>query len=195
MNVPLGRAVGNSLEVIECLETLKGAGPADVVDVIIRLGTRMVRLAGVESDVAAAEQVRDALASGRGLQTFARMIEQQGGNPSIVDDSALLPVAPGRALARAPRSGILVAMYAGAIGRASSMLGAGRTRVDDAVDHGVGVVVLAKPGDAVAAGDPLVELYHRDGRGLDAALALCAEAIVIGDVPPTPRPAVLAEVR
>ncbi len=196
MDTPLGRAVGNSLEIIECIETLKGAGPPDVIDVVTRLATRMVRLAGVESDAAAAAQVREALASGRALHTFARMIEAQGGDAGIVDDYARLPSAPGREVVRAARPGIVEAVRAGAVGRACSVLGAGRARVDEPIDHGVGILVLARPGESVAAGQPLIELHHRDRRGLDAALALCAEAFVIGDgPPPLARPAVLAEIR
>jgi pyrimidine-nucleoside phosphorylase len=195
METPLGRAVGNSLEVIECIQTLKGSGPPDVVDVVVRIATRMVRLAGAESDSAAAGRVRDALASGRALQTFRRMIHYQGGDAAVVDDYARLPSAPGRELVRAPRSGVLAALRAGAIGRACSLLGAGRTRVGEAVDHGVGAIVLAKPGDRVASGEPLIELHHRDGRGLEAAVRLCAGAIAVADVAPARRAAILAEIR
>ncbi len=195
METPLGRAVGNALEVIECIDTLKGSGPPDVVELIVRLATRMVRLAGVESDSAAEEQVRDALGSGRALQTFARMIEHQGGDAGIIDDYSRLPAAPGRELVRASRSGFVDALHAGAVGRACGVLGAGRSRVDEAIDYGVGAIVLAKPRDAVDAGQPLIELHHRDGRGLDEALALCAGAVVLADVPPVPRITVLADVR
>ncbi len=82
--------------------------------------------------------------------------------------------------------GFVTAMHAEAIGRASHALGAGRSRVGDAIDHGVGIVVTAKPGDAVKTGDTLLELHHRGGRNLEAALALCREAISIGDEPPAP---------
>ena len=195
MDAPLGRTVGNSLEVIECLETLKGAGPADVVDVITQLGTRMVRLAGAESDSAAARAVREALGSGRALEVFTRMVERQGGDPRIVDDYARLPSAPGRELVRASRSGVLAAVRAGAIGRACGLLGAGRSRLGEPVDHGVGAILLARPGETVRAGEPLIELHHRGGRGLEAALALCGGAIVIGDAPFATPPTVLADVR
>ena len=110
-------------------------------------------------------------------QVFAQLIERQGGNPRVVDDYSLLPSAPDRELLRATRGGYVTAMHAEAIGRASHALGAGRSRVGDAVDHAVGIVVTAKPGDPVKAGEPLLELHHRGGRGLEAALALCREAI------------------
>jgi thymidine phosphorylase len=82
-----------------------------------------------------------------------------------------------------------------AFGRASNALGAGRSKVDDPVDHPVGVVLSVKPGDAVAEGDSLVEIHHRDGLGLESAIALCRGAIQIGDAPPPPRAKVLAEIR
>jgi pyrimidine-nucleoside phosphorylase/thymidine phosphorylase len=123
------------------------------------------------------------------------LIERQGGNPRVADDYSLLPSAPDRELFRAARSGYVTAMHAEAIGRASHALGAGRSRVGDAIDHGVGIVVRMKPGDAVRADDALLELHHRGGRNLEAALALCRDAIAIGDEPPALRQEVLGEVR
>jgi pyrimidine-nucleoside phosphorylase/thymidine phosphorylase len=196
MDEPLGRAVGNALEIIECLETLKGAGPPDLTAVVERLGARMLVLGGVESDAAAAvRRVRDARLSGRALATLARMIERQGGDPGVVDDYTRLPAAPSRAVVEAWRPGCVTELRAGAIGRASSVLGAGRARAGDAIDPAVGIVVAAPRGAEVVRGQPLVELHHRDGRGLDAAAALCREAIEIGDELPPPREIVIGEVR
>jgi pyrimidine-nucleoside phosphorylase len=196
MDAPLGRAIGNSLEIIECLDTLKGNGPSDLTLVVKRLAARMVVLAGLADDEhAAGDRVEQALGSGRALETFARMVERQGGNPRVADDYSLLPSAPGRTACPAPRGGYLTALKAEALGRASNVLGAGRTMVGESVDHGVGVVVLAKPGDRVSEGQPLVELHHRDGRGLDAALELCRAGIRIGDAPPAQRDKILGEVR
>jgi thymidine phosphorylase len=156
----------------------------------------MVRLAGLEhEDDAAARRAADALSSGRALETFARMIECQGGNRRVVDDYSLLPSAPDRERVLAPRTGYLTAMRAEAIGRASHALGAGRSRVGDSIDHGVGIVVRAKPGDRVVAGDTLLELHHRGGRGVDTALSLCREAALVGDAPPPLREKVLGDVR
>jgi pyrimidine-nucleoside phosphorylase len=195
MEAPLGRAVGNTLELIEAVETLKGRGPDDLASLVVRLAARMLVLGGAESDADAARaRVEAALASGRALQTFARMVERQGGDASVVDDYSRLPAAPERELCRAPRAGFITAMRAEAIGRAANLLGAGRARIGDRVDHGAGAVALVKPGDEVRKGDPLLELYHR-GAGLDAALALCGEAVVIGDAPLPARPIVLGEVR
>ena len=196
MDAPLGRAVGNALEIVECIDLLKGDGPADVTGVVIQLAARMLVLAGIEREADAAHaRVTEALASGRALQTFTRMIECQGGDPRVVDDTSLLPVSPSAEVFVAPRGGFVERLRAESIGRASNALGAGRTQVADAVDHGVGLLVLAKPGEAVREGQPIFELRHRDGRGLETALALCREALTIGDAAPIPRPHVLAEIR
>jgi pyrimidine-nucleoside phosphorylase len=196
MNAPLGRAVGNALEIIECLDTLKGTGPAELTDVIRVLAARMVMLAGVDrEESAAAHRVSHALSSGRALEVFGRMIERQGGDRHVVDEPSRLPSAPDRERMSASRAGYVTAMHAEAIGRASHALGAGRSRVGDAIDHGVGIIALAKPGDAVQAGDALLELHHRGGRNLEAALALCREAVSIGEEPPAPRKKILGEVR
>jgi thymidine phosphorylase len=195
MDAPLGRAVGNALEIVECLETLKGRGPQALREVVRRIGARMLILGGAEREsAAAAARVDAALASGAALQTFARMVEAHGGDPRIVDDDALLPSAPGRELVRAPRAGFIASVAAEPIGRASNALGAGRTTVGDAVDHAAGILVLVSPGDEVQAGDPVLELHHRDGRGLDAALALCRGAVTVADERPKPRPKILAEI-
>lgn len=196
MDTPLGQAVGNALEIIECLETLKGSGPVDLTEVVKYLASRMVIVGGLERDPAAAlRRVEDALGSGRALQTFTRMIEAHGGNPRIVDDYSLLPSAPGHERLPAARSGLVMGIGAEAIGRASNALGAGRARLEDPVDHAVGVVLRVRLGDMVQEGDALLELHHRDGRGLDAALALCRHAVTIGDEPPPRRAKVLGEVR
>jgi pyrimidine-nucleoside phosphorylase len=196
MDTPLGRAVGNSIEVIECLETLKGQGPEDVTDVVTRFASRVLVLAGGESDMERARgRVTAALASGRAIETLGRMIERQGGNRGVIDDYSLLPAVPGRELFVAPRAGFVTRMKAEAIGHASNLLGAGRARAGEPIDHAVGLVALVKPGARVERGQPLLEIHHRDGRGVAAALTLCAEAVAIGDEPPRPRATILGDVR
>jgi pyrimidine-nucleoside phosphorylase len=196
MDAPLGNAIGNTLEMIECFDTLKGSGPAELKSVVTRLAARMVILAGVEHDPqTAAARVEDAFTSGRALQTLSRMIERQGGNPRVVDDYRLMPSAPDRAIVAAPRSGFVTNMAALAIGRAAHVLGAGRSTVGEPVDHGVGAVTLGHVGDQVHEGQPLIELHHRGGRGLDEALTLSRSAIEIDDRPPAARAKILDEVR
>jgi pyrimidine-nucleoside phosphorylase len=196
MDAPLGTSVGNSLEIVECIETLKGNGVPDLVDVVMALASRMVVLAGVEAESGAARQrVDSALSSGRALETFQRMIAAHGGNAQVVDDYSLLPSAPGRTSFTAGRGGYVTRVAAEFIGRASHALGAGRSTVDDPVDHGVGVIVLNRPGDRVREGQPLAELRHRNERGLQEALAFCAQAIDIGDEAPASRSKILGEAR
>ena len=196
MEQPLGRAIGNSLEVIECIETLKGHGPDDLNTVVKRFASRVLMLAGREQDEQNALcRVEAALSSGKALETFGRMIERQGGNRRVVDEYALLPSVSQREYYRAARDGYVTRMKAEGIGLATHLLGAGRTKVGEPIDHAVGIMIHAKPGARVERGEPIIEIHHRDGRGVNAALALCSDAIAIGDEAPPHRPAILGEVR
>jgi pyrimidine-nucleoside phosphorylase len=195
MDAPLGRAVGNALEVVECLEVLKGRGPADLIEISIELVARMLILSGVAADAADAERrVRAAIASGAGVERFQRIVEGQGGDPRVVDDYARLPAAPERHVIGAPRSGYLARLDAELVGRASVALGAGRDRVEDAIDPAVGLMVLAKPGDRVAAGDPVLELHYRTIARRDRALPLAARAVIVDDQAPAARPPIVARI-
>jgi pyrimidine-nucleoside phosphorylase len=195
MDAPLGRAVGNALEVIECLEVLKGRGPADLIDVSVALTSRMLVLARVADDLVDGEdQARDAIASGAGLERFRQIVAQQGGDPRIVDDYKRLPSAPERHIVGAPRAGFLTRLDAELVGRASVGLGAGRDRVEDPVDPGVGILVAAKPGEELAEGDPILELHYRDRGRLDQAIALARRAIEMGDERPAARSLIVGEV-
>ena len=195
MDAPLGCAVGNALEVAECIDVLKGSGPADLVEVSVELTARMLVLGGVAADRPTARQrVRAAIDSGEGLERFRRIIETQGGDPRVVDDASRLPAAPHRHILKAARAGFVAAMDAGLVGRASVMLGAGRDRAEDPVDPAVGIVLLAKPGQQVSAGDGVLELHYRDRARLDQALALAERALVIDAVPPPSAPLVVDEV-
>jgi thymidine phosphorylase len=192
MDAPLGRAVGNSLEASECLETLKGRGPADLETLSVALAARMLLLGGVAADLVQAEaKVRGALASGRGLEKLRAIIARQGGDPRVVDDYRLLPAAPLRALVRASRAGYVVGLDAELIGRATMLLGAGRDRVEDVIDPAVGAVVLAPPGRQVSGGEPVLEVHYRDPGRLQAALELFDRACAIGDAPPPEQPQIL----
>ncbi|PWT83931.1 MAG: thymidine phosphorylase [Blastocatellia bacterium] len=195
MDAPLGRAVGNALEVIESIEVLKGRGPADLIDVSVELTARMLVLGGIADSRADADRkVRQAITSGAGLERFRRIIEQQGGNPRVVDRYDLLPAPAGRQVVTAPRSGFLAALDAEYVGRASVRLGAGRDRLEDPIDPAVGILVVAKPGDELRAGDPVLELHHRAGDRLEEAVALAARSIEIADTPPAVSPLIVGEV-
>jgi pyrimidine-nucleoside phosphorylase len=123
------------------------------------------------------------------------MVERQGGNRRVMDDYSLLPQTAERAEVASPRAGYVSAMRAETIGRASNVLGAGRSKVGDAIDHAVGITLVAKPGDRVEAGQPLLVLHHRNGRGLEEAAAMCAEAFDFSDAAPPGRPKILGEIR
>jgi pyrimidine-nucleoside phosphorylase len=186
MDAPLGRAVGNALEVIEAVETLKGQGPKELTELSFRLTARMVRLGGLAADNAEAEQkVRSVLASGAGLEKFRQIIVQQGGDPKVIDDYGRLPAAPSRILLRTESSGYVTGLHAEKIGIAAMRLGAGRNRADDVIDPAVGVMLQAEVGQAVKAGDPVFEVHYRDANRLSDALPLLREAIEIGSDPPT----------
>jgi pyrimidine-nucleoside phosphorylase len=196
MESPLGHAVGNALEVIECIEVLKGRGPRDLIDVSIELTARMLVLGGVAADrPSATQQVQRAIASGAGLERFRQIIEIQGGDPKVVDDYERMPHVSGRHVVAAARDGFVTGVHAELVGRASVVLGAGRDRVEDPVDPAVGIMVVAKPGDAVRAGAPVLELHYRDAARLDAALRLTSQAITIGDERPAPGRLIVGEVR
>ncbi|MGE0462870.1 MAG: thymidine phosphorylase [Vicinamibacterales bacterium] len=192
MDAPLGRAVGNALEIRECLDTLRGRGPAALTELVVRLATRMMRLAGqAATDEQAARRAREALASGAALARFGRMVARQGGDASVVDDDHVLPQARSRTPVLAPGSGVVLTMDAEKVGRASMLLGAGRERADAPIDHAAGIVLEVAPGDEVRAGAPLMVLHHNDARALEEARALAAAAVTIGDHRPAPPPLVL----
>jgi thymidine phosphorylase len=192
MDHPLGRAVGNALEVWEAIMTLDNGGPEDVTELSVHLAARMVRLGGVAATLPEAEaRVRDALTSGRGLEKLREIIAHQGGDPRVIDEPQRLPNAPHCHKVRTPRAGFVTDIHAEKIGRAAVLLGAGRNRVEDAVDPAAGVLLLAVVGEKVNRGELLAELYHSDPARLPPALTLVEEAYEVGDEPPAPVPLVL----
>ncbi len=164
MDVPLGVAAGNALEVAESVEVLAGGGPADVVELTLLLARNMLELVGIEDDPA------EAITSGRAMDHWRRMIRAQGGDPD-----APLPRAPIVETVTADRDGVVTRCDALAIGRAAWRLGAGRATKDDPVSASAGIEVLAKPGDTVVAGQPLLRLHSDEESRIPAALAILAE--------------------
>jgi pyrimidine-nucleoside phosphorylase len=195
MSAPLGRAVGNALEVIECVEVLKGRGPEDLVEISVELTARMLVLGRVAADKAeGARKARAAIASGAGLDRFRQIIEFQGGDPHVVDDYARMPSVAERHVVAAPQDGYLTGLDAELVGRASVALGAGRDRVQDPVDPAVGILLRAKPGDEVRAGDAILELHYRDATRLEAALQLASRAVSVTDTRVARAPLIVGEV-
>ncbi len=193
MEQPLGRTVGNALEVVECVETLKGRGPADLESLSIELAAWMVHLAGAAAGLDAARaRVREALASGAGLERFRRVVELQGGDPRVCDDPAsVLPRARDTVVVRADRDGRVARLAARAIGDAGMLLGAGRETVDSAIDPAVGFVFHKKVGDPVAVNEPIVTVHAGAGSRVGDALDRLAKAIVVAPEAPPRGPLVL----
>ena len=184
MDAPLGRAVGNALEVAEAIEALSGEGPDDLMEVTFALAGHMLELAGLEGDP------RQAIASGRALEVFRRMIKAQGGDP----DAPLPEAAHRQAALPAASGGWVTRLDARAVGVAAWRLGAGRARKEDAVSHTAGVRCLAKPGDYVAAGQPVLELQADDPGRFAAALEAVEGAVTIGSERPPSVPLIVDQV-
>ena len=194
MDAPLGTAVGNASEMIESIEVLKGRGPADTRELSVLLAARMLVLAGVQSEEVEAEMcIREAIRSGAGLEVLRRIITNQGGDARVIDDYSLFPVAPGEHVIRASRAGF-VTLHAELIGRAAVALGAGRARIDERVDHAVGIEVIARHATEVREREPVLLVRHRGGARLDAATRLLDEAVQICDAPPQVRPLVIERI-
>ena len=190
MNAPLGRAVGNAVEVRESIACLRGEGPADLLEVSLALAAEMLVIGGVAADLAAAgARCRRAIADGSALERFRRVIAAQGGDPAVCDDPAgVLPRPRAVERFRSDRPGWITRMLAWPVGQASMLLGAGRPRVDAAIDPAAGIVLHRQVGEKVAAGDVIAEL-HYDPRTADVrgALATLETAITIAAAPPPPR--------
>jgi thymidine phosphorylase len=180
MDTPRGRAVGNAVEVAESVATLRGEGPADLVEVTLALAIDMLALTEIDADPAAA------LADGRALKRYHAMIAAQGGDPA-----AQLPSAAHAEVVLAESSGWLRVLDARAVGVAAWRLGAGRARKEDPVSAAAGIICLAKPGEEVLAGQPVLELRSDDPGRFGRALEALEGAIEIGPEPPEPAGRVL----
>jgi len=195
MESPLGRAVGNALEIAECIDTLQGNGPKDLEALVVRLAARMVQLAGrADTDADAESRVRQALESGMALGKFEAMIRRQGGDSTVVRDRSRLPRASSARPVVAKETGYVTRLDAERVGRASMMLGAGRQKVGDSIDLGAGVIIHRKPGERVSAGDVVLELHYNVEQGVTDALRLAESAIEVGPSAPPASPLVLDHV-
>jgi pyrimidine-nucleoside phosphorylase len=191
MNQPLGRAAGNALEVIESVQTLQGIGPADLTELTLLFGIRMLALVGKISDeVEARRTMTECLTSGAAFERFKKMVALQGGDPRSLDDFSRLPTAKTTEQVRAARSGHVTALDAEQIGKACVVLGAGRVKTDDTVDFAVGVSDLVKEGERVDQGQPLVTIHGNDSSKLAEARKMLEAAFTIADVRLRPRPLV-----
>jgi pyrimidine-nucleoside phosphorylase len=191
MDTPLGCAVGHSLEVIEAIETLNGNGPEDLLELCVKQATLMVELAGIPD---AAAKVQHALSSGAAMDKFRQMVEQQGGDPSAVEEYDRLPGAANLTTIHAPADGFVADIDPYAVGVAVAHLGGGRKTATDRIDLGVGVVVTKKRGEEVRAGQPVFEVHHGE-TGVREAMDLLRSCFRISDTPPPENPLILEELR
>ena len=185
MEQPLGRAVGNAIEVREALATIRGDGPPDLAELVLRSAATLLALSDIGVDEAEGRcRAEAAVASGAAVEAYERWIRAQGGDPA----EAVLPVAPIVRPVPSPAAGTVATIAATGIGRAAMRLGAGRARKTDAIDHATGIVCLAKVGDAVDAGEPLAEVHAREESNAEAAVTEVAACyrLVDGSVPPPP---------
>jgi len=196
MDSPLGRTVGNALEVREAIEALGGGGPADLRELCEMLCARLLVLSGEAPDLAVARaRAGGTLTSGAALERFGAMVASQGGDVRVIDEPDRLPCAPRHEVLVAPAGGWLGDLDAGRIGRAAMALGAGRSRADERIDAGVGVRLHAVPGDRVEAGQPVLELRYSDPARLPGARGLAASAIAVLPERPAIPPLVRAHIR
>ncbi len=181
MSQPLGRAIGNGLEVKEAIDTLKGEGPEDLTELVLTLGSQMVVLAKkAETLDEAREKLLEVIQNGKALEKFKVFLENQGGDGSVVDDVTKLPQAQYTFEVKAETSGYVSHIVADEIGVASMLLGAGRATKDDIIDLAVGLVLNKKVGDKVEAGESLVTIYanQEDVKDVEAKIL---ENITISD--------------
>lgn len=170
MEQPLGNTVGNSIEVKEAIETLKGNGPDDLLDVTLTLAADMLVIGGVEPNHAEGlKHLQRLIASGAALERFKRVVEAQGGDPRVVDDPSRLPTAPYQRDVVATAEGVISKLDARIVGQVARALGAGRKNITDSVDFGAGIALKRKVGDGVEKGTHLATLFSSDESALERA--------------------------
>jgi len=163
MNQPLGRCVGNAVETMEAIETLRGDLEGDFAELCFELAAQMLIVGGIENELEIARnRSRDAITSGRALDRFRACVEAQGGDPRVLDDTTLLPQADKQRAIKADRAGFVTAIETDEIGRVVMDWGGGRRRLEDKIDYAAGLRLHAKIGDQVGAGDLLVTAYYND---------------------------------
>lgn len=184
MDQPLGSTVGNSLEVIEAIETLRGEGPSDFKEVVFALGAQMLVFAGKAAETAEAKSLMEsAIADGSALSKFAEFVRAQGGDAAAVYDTSLLPVASQTLVVESPLDGYVHRILAEDVGIACMTLGGGRETKESKIDLSVGIRLRKKNADAVKRGEPLAVIYGNDAAKMEAARAKIAGAYEISDEP------------
>ena len=189
MDQPLGKMIGNALEVMEVVEVLRGDGPEDLRELCLHLAGWMLYVGGVSRTVAEGTQLSTQLiSSGRALEKFRQMVELQGGDARVIDDAKRLPHARHTMPVAAVRAGFVSSMQCEQIGTACVILGGGRERKEDSVDPAVGIVLHKKVGDRVDGQEPLATIYYNSETRAEPAHRLIADSIQIADTVPAKRP-------
>ncbi len=188
MDRPLGYAVGNTLEVVEAIKTLQGEGPDDLTDLCIALAAHMLVLSEKGDYAACEEMAKKAIADGSALATLSAMVEAQGGDPAYVRNPEKFKKATYAKTVAAPTAGYIHRVDAEGYGTAALLLGAGRNTKEDRIDHTAGLMIHAKTGDYVKAGDPIATLYTEREETLAAAEARLLASTFFSDTAPVARP-------
>jgi pyrimidine-nucleoside phosphorylase len=195
MNQPLGDSVGTSLEIKEAIQLLKGEGPEDMKELVLKLGMEIVRLAGVAGSTLSAKQtVQRHLADGSALEKFKELIRAQGGDPAFVDHPEKFPQAKHIRKLPAPKRGYVHTINAALIAKGVHLLGAGRNGPGEKIDHTVGVSEIKKVGTQVKQGEPLMMIHYNDESKLETALEHFKNAYRLAPKRPTPPPLVVERV-
>ncbi|NND34164.1 MAG: thymidine phosphorylase [Saprospiraceae bacterium] len=195
MSAPLGYAVGNALEVKEAIYTMQGRGPTQLRELCLELGSRMVVMSGLISDLEVArEQLAKSLESGRALEYFKRMIENQGGDPYLADHPEEVPVSSLQSEVHAKKEGFISCIDARSIGIASMLSGAGRITKDQRIDLGAGILLHKKVGDRVNINELILTIYSSKQIALDQAKKVAGEAVTISSTKPDVAPLIIDEV-
>ena len=186
MDQPLGNMIGNALEVVEVIEILKGGGPEDLRELCLHLAGWMLQLGGASKTVAEGKQISaDLISSGKALERFRKLIELQGGDPSVIDRPQNLPQAAHTFDIKSTSVGYVNSVQCERIGIAGVVLGGGRERKEDSIDPAVGIVLHKKVGDRVEADEPLATIYYNAQARAERARELLAQSYEITDAPPT----------
>ena len=196
MDRPLGSAVGNALEVIESIETLKGSGPKDLTNLCLALSGEILYLSGKGESVEACEEMaREAIRDGSALALFGEMIRSQGGDARVLEDYSLFGTASETADVLAETNGYIAGMDTEGIGRASLMLGAGRNTIEDVIDNTAGVMLLKKTGDRVRKGEVIARLLTSDAAKIPAAQDCFIRSVLFMERAPRKKPLILERIR
>ncbi len=189
MDQPLGNAVGNSLEVMEAINTLRNQGPPDLTELCEELSARMLMLADSDkTHEQAHEQCRALIENGQALEKFKQMVAHQGGDVTVIDAFEKLPTSSAEFIVSSPRAGFVSRIQAEDIGTAAMLLGAGRETVDSKIDYGVGIVLERKVGERVESGDTLCTLYYNNDAHLEEATQMVEDSFRIAAAAPEEKP-------